>query len=45
MVYCPKRDFIDLAARNITLMEAVEDAEVVTSLGRKAAVEMKVREQ
>ena len=42
MVYFPKRDFIDLAARNITLMEAVEDAEVVTSLGRKAAKEVKV---
>ena len=44
LIYFPKMDFIDLAARNITLSEAVENAEIVTSLGRKPATSVRINE-
>jgi hypothetical protein len=44
IIYFPKMDFIDLAARNITFSEAVENAEIVTSLSRKPAIPVKITE-
>ena len=44
LIYFPKNDFIDLAARNMTFSEAVENAEVVTSLDRKPAAAIKITE-
>ena len=44
LIYFSKADFIDLAAKNISLNEAVENAEVVTSLGRKPAKNIKINE-
>ncbi len=44
IIYFPKTDFIDLSAENITLTEAVENAEIVTSLDRKPAISIKITE-
>lgn len=44
IIYFPKPDFVDLAGRNISLSEAVVNAEIVTSLGRNPAKNMKITE-
>lgn len=44
IIYFHKTDFIDLSAGNVTLTEAVENAEIVTSLDRKPAISIKITE-
>lgn len=44
IIYFPKPDFVDLAGRNISLSEAVVNAEIVTSLGRNPAKNIKITE-
>jgi hypothetical protein len=44
IVYLPKNKFIDLAERRTTLSEAIENAEVITSLGRKPAKAVSIKE-
>jgi len=44
IVYFHKGDFIDLAERRATLSQAIENAEVVTSLAKKPAKEVRITE-
>jgi len=44
IVYLPKSKFIDLAEKRATLSEAIENAEVITSLERKPAKAVTIKE-
>ena len=44
IVYFPKGDFIDLEAKRATLSQAIEHAQVITSLGRQPAKGVSVTE-
>jgi hypothetical protein len=43
-IYFSKEDFVDMTQKTMTLSEAVENAEVITSLGRKPPRAVKVTE-